>query len=180
MKLATTHQPVYHVPMRTLHWTMALCIIALFVTGPIMVAFDAKDTLRPAFYSFHKSIGALIVALVFVRLAVRWLSQVPPLPAAMPPGERLLAHAGHWLLYAMMVAAPLTGWATSDMYGYGVKFFDMPLPKLFPTLGAETGAQAGDVHTVVAYLFLALVGLHLLAIAKHRYVDRDCVMHRMA
>lgn len=180
MKTFPAHPPVYHSSMRALHWSMALCITALFITGAIMVEFDAKDSLRAAFYSVHKSIGALIIALFLTRLIVRWLSQVPPLPSGMPRWEQRLAQCGHWLLYAMMLAAPLTGWAASDIYGYGVKFFDVPLPKLFPTLGATTGATAGYVHTCITYFFLGLVGVHLLAIVKHRYVDRDCVMHRMA
>ncbi|MHA5986279.1 cytochrome b [Pseudomonas aeruginosa] len=180
MKTVSADTSVYRAPMRALHWSMALCITALFVSGAIMVEFDAKDSLRAAFYSFHKSIGALIIALFLIRLIVRRLSQVPPLSISMPRWEQRLAHYGHWLLYAMMFAAPLTGWATSDIYGYGVKFFDVPLPKFFPTLGATTGATVGYVHTVVTYIFLGLIGMHLLAVAKHRYIDRDCVMHRMA
>ena len=180
MKVVTTNTPVYRAPMRILHWLMALCIAALFISGAIMVEFGKSDTLRPAFYSFHKSIGTLIVALVIIRLLVRWLSKVPPLPSGIPRWERVAAHAGHALLYLMMIAVPLTGWATSDIYGYGVKFFDIPLPKLFPTLGEAAGMQMGLVHTVVTYAFLGLVSLHVLAIAKHRYLDRHCVMHRMA
>lgn len=180
MKIATTHPPAYHALARMFHWVMALCFASLFISGAIMVAFDSKDSLRPAFYSFHKSIGALIIALVLLRLLVRWSSKAPPLPDAIPAWERKLAHAGHACLYLMMIAVPLTGYATSDIYGYGVKFFSMPLPKLFPTISPQAGAQAGDLHTVLAYAFLALVGMHLAAIAKHRYVDRHCVMHRMA
>lgn len=180
MKIATASPPSYHALMRTFHWLMALCFIALFVSGAIMVEFDSKDSLRAAFYNFHKSTGALIIALVLLRLLVRWTSKTPPLPDAIPAWERKLAHAGHAFLYLMMVAAPLSGYATSDVYGYGVKFFDLPLPKLFPTIGPEAGAEVGDLHTVMAYAFLVVIGIHLAAIAKHRYVDRHCVMHRMA
>lgn len=179
MKTCQADIATYRAPMRALHWSMAFCITSLFISGAIMVEFDTKDSLRAAFYSFHKSIGTLIIALFVIRLIVRRVSQVPPLPITMARWEQRLAHYGHLLMYAMLLIVPMTGWATSDLYGYGVKFFDTPLPKLFPTLGAETGAAAGYVHTVFTYIFLWLIGMHLLAVAKHRYIDRNCVMKRM-
>lgn len=176
-----TPVPVRYRPlMRALHWLIALGIVSLFVCGPIMTAFDQADSLRAEFYTFHKSVGALVLALVLVRIVVRWRSRIPPLPKDIPLWERRAAFAGHGLLYLMMLSAPLTGWAVSDVYGYDVTFFDIPLPKFFPTLGPDAGALLSRIHSVLTYSFMALVGLHLLAIAKHRYIDRHCVMNRMA
>lgn len=175
----STRPAVYGAAARSLHWLMALAIVSLVVSGLIMVSFDKHDSLRAAFYSFHKSAGATVLGLVLLRLAVRLARGVPADSPRLPRWERAASHAAHWALYALMAATPVAGWAISDFYGYGVHLFGLPLPKLFPT-AAEYGPVAGFLHRWLAYGFIALVGLHLAAVAKHRYLDRDCVMHRMA
>lgn len=172
-------RPTYGLSARSLHWLMALSFVSLFVSGAIMVEFDKNDSLRAAFYAFHKSVGVTIIGLLLLRLAVRLTRGVPPDSPHLPRWERRAAHAGHWALYALMAATPVVGWAISDVYGYGVSLFGLPLPKLFPTRDG-LGPLLSDLHTWLAYTFLALIGVHLLAVAKHRYLDRDCVMHRMA
>lgn len=178
MSSAST-RPTYGPSARALHWLMALSFIGLFVSGAIMVEFDKGDSLRAAFYAFHKSMGVTVIGLLLLRLAVRLRRGAPADSPRLPRWERHAAHAGHWALYGLMAITPVVGWAISDAYGYGVALFGLPLPKVFPTQ-AELGPLLSDAHTWLAYAFLGLVGVHLLAVAKHRYLDRDCVMHRMA
>jgi cytochrome b561 len=180
--MQTISQPVsdYRTAMRVLHWLMALCVIILCVSGLIMTSFEKQDSLRMPFYEFHKSVGAITLALALARVAVRFRSVLPEMPSLMPPWEKKAAHAVHMGLYMLMICAPLTGWAISDFYGYSVTLFSLPLPKLFPTLGQTYGSLASQVHTALTYTLMGFIMLHLAAIAKHRYVDRHCVMHRMA
>jgi cytochrome b561 len=77
-----------------------------------------------------------------------------------------------------MAAVPLTGWADANLHGHPVKLFGIPLPGLFPAVEG-VGALPGYVHTVLAYGLLALVGVHLAAVVKHRYWDRADVLRRM-
>ena len=45
--------------------------------------------------------------------------------------EHLLAHAGHLLLYLLMLLVPLSGWAMSSAYGIPVVYLGiLPLPDL--------------------------------------------------
>lgn len=172
-------RPVYGPLARALHWLMALSFVALFVSGAIMTRFGKDDSLRAAFYNFHKSVGVTILVLLALRLAVRLWRGTPADSPRLPAWERHAAHAAHWTLYVLMAITPIAGWAISDLYGYGVAWFGWPLPKVFPT-EQSLGPLSSSVHIWLAYSFLGLIAVHLLAVAKHRYVDRDCVMHRMA
>lgn len=175
----TAGRPVYGTLARTLHWLMALSFVALFVSGALMTRFDKADSLRGDFYNVHKSVGVTILVLLVLRLSVRLWRGTPADSPRLPSWERHAAHAAHWTLYALMALTPIAGWAISDLYGYGVAWFGWPLPKVFPTEKA-LGPLSSSVHIWLAYSFLGLIAVHLLAVAKHRYVDRDCVMHRMA
>jgi cytochrome b561 len=71
----------YALPMRPLHWTMAVIIIGMLWAGLTMVSMDdAVPAKFELFYPWHKSFGMLIPILVLVRLAIRARSTLPALP----------------------------------------------------------------------------------------------------
>ncbi|MEG3194069.1 cytochrome b/b6 domain-containing protein, partial [Lysobacter sp. D1-1-M9] len=103
---------------RLLHWTMAVLILAMLFIGVGMVA---SVTLRPVLIDLHRPLGALILVLAVIRLANRWRSPPPPLPADMPRLQVLAAKASHWVLYGLMFAMPLLGWTMLSAGGYPVQ-----------------------------------------------------------
>jgi cytochrome b561 len=54
----------------------------------------------------------------------------------------------------------------------------VPLPPLAAT-GSRIGMEAGDIHSIVGWCLLALVGLHVAAALYHRVIRRDQVLQRM-
>src|SRR5690625_2443157 len=74
---------------------------------------------RLALVPQHKTVGIVILALAVLRLAWRFSNRTPAMPKAMPAWERFAAHAGHWLLYGLLFAVPLSGWAYSSAAGLG-------------------------------------------------------------
>ncbi|RSU45929.1 cytochrome b [Sphingobium yanoikuyae] len=123
-----------------LHWVMAAGIGAMAGIGLYMVHGHPEPMRLFDLYQLHKSIGVTILLAALVRLGWRLLIPPPRLPASMSSLERRLATIGHWLLYAFLLALPLTGWAlvSASVYGiptvlYGV----VPWPDLpiLPTLG---------------------------------------------
>ena len=168
----------YPPALRMLHWGMALCFLALFVIGFIMVDLDKEDALRPTLFALHKSVGVLTILLLAARLAVRLRSVLPAMASGLQPLERQLAHWAHRGLYLLMLITPFVGWAHSDLHGRGVRLFGLPMPKLFPTI-EDIGRWPGEVHGYLAYGLLALVVLHGAGMLKHRYIDRSCVLKRM-
>ncbi len=89
---------------------MALGFLALIVIGLSMTHLGFAPMTKFKLYQLHKSIGVTILLLALCRLGWRLTHRPPPLPD-MPPLQRFAAEAGHVLLYALMLALPLTGWA---------------------------------------------------------------------
>ena len=169
-----------------LHWMIALGILAQIVMGLAMTHLSIPIGLKFQLYQLHKSIGITVLLAVFLRLAWRLANRPPALPTAMPPLERLAAEATHWLLYALMFAIPLTGWAEVTVSPYHIPtvlFRLVPWPN-FPGLAGFAGNKLADsiatfVHTRLAFLIIALLGLHAAAALRHHFLLRDGILRRM-
>ena len=163
---------------RALHWLMAICIIAMLLIGVGMVS-----TIRPDYLtlvSIHKPLGIAILALVVIRLINRLIKRPPPLPASLPPIQRLAAQASHWALYALMFAMPLVGWGMLSAGAYPIVLYGpLQLPPILPQ-SASLYALLREAHTVLAYLLFATVLVHLAAALFHGLIRRDGVLESMA
>ena len=116
---------------RVLHWLMALMILTMLFVGVGMVA--TVSEWHTWLVGIHKPLGIAILLLAIVRIAVRWRRPPPPLPADLPAPQKLAAHASHWLLYALMIAMPLIGWAMLSAGGYPVMLSSsLRLPPILP------------------------------------------------
>ena len=100
----------YHGIAIALHWVIALMILALLLVGNLMVRLEDADPLRYLITQWHKSIGVIVLLLVFLRLAWRATHRPPPLPDSLKPWESRAASLTHLLLYLLMLVLPLSGW----------------------------------------------------------------------
>src|SRR3546814_13075279 len=82
---------------------------------------DWSSDLCSSDLAWHKWAGVSLLVLIVVRLAWRMSHKAPEFPLAMKPMARLAAHAAHWLLYALMLAIPLSGWLMSSAQGFQVE-----------------------------------------------------------
>jgi cytochrome b561 len=163
---------------RLLHWTMAPLIVAMLFIGVGMVATvsRAHDTL----VALHRPLGIALLALVLVRLAVRATRGSPPLPREMPALQRCAAKASHYVLYALMLAMPLIGWAMLSAAGYPVTLAGpLHLPPIAPH-DVRLFALLRALHTWLAFALFATVLLHLAAALLHALILRDGVWGSMA
>ncbi len=172
--MSTQH---FSLPARVLHWLMALMIIAMLFIGVGMVATVSQR--HQWLLNLHKPLGIAILLLVIVRLLVRFSSTTPPLPADMPRVQALAAKLSHGLLYALMLALPLVGWAMISAAGDPVMLSSsLRLPALLPA-DAPTFALLRKAHTYLAYLLFATVLLHLAGALFHAWIRRDEVLGSM-
>jgi len=161
---------------RLLHWTMALLILAMLFIGVAMVA-SLSDYHR--LVAIHRPLGILLLVLVAVRLINRLLSPPPPLPPAMPAVLRLAAETSRWLLYALMFAVPMVGWAMLSAAGYPIQLVGaVHLPPILPHDRALY-AILRPAHTVLAFLLFATFLVHLGAALTHALVFKDGVFRSM-
>jgi Cytochrome B561 len=162
---------------RLLHWLMAAMIIAmLFIGIGMMGSLGDYHWL----ISIHKPLGTAILILVTIRLVNRLINPPPPLPPGMPPLLRLAATSSHVLLYGLMFAVPLVGWAMLSAAGYPIVLFgSLELPPILPQ-DDTVYAALRLTHTVLALLLFATFLLHLAAALMHAFVFRDGVFQSMA
>lgn len=158
-----------------LHWLIALALAFQLALGFSMPDGPAGFAL----YQLHKSVGITILLLTLARLAWR-LTHRPP--AAVEGGfQGFLAKAVHTLLYAFMVAAPLTGWAvvsTSRIQVPTLLFGVIPWPHLPVSRALHDIAEEG--HELLAWVGIALVALHVAGALRHQVLLKDGLLRRMA
>jgi cytochrome b561 len=165
-------------PVKALHWLVAVLIAIQVVLGFAAVAWRLSPAKLDLFV-WHKSLGMLILLLVAVRVAVRAALRAPALPEAMPRWERHAARASHALLYALIVALPLSGWLVNSAANVPVRLFWLvPLPAIAaPSKALE--AIAARTHLVLLLVLMGLLALHVAAALHHHRVLHDDVLRRM-
>lgn len=172
-----TSPRAFHPLARLLHWTMAVLVLTMLFIGVGMVS-----TVSPKhqwLLAIHKPLGITILVLVVVRLAVRLRFQPPALPADMPALMKFAAHASHWVLYALMFAMPLIGWAMLSAGGYPVMLgSSLRLPAILPA-SPVLFAWLREAHQYLAYLFFLTILGHMGAALYHALIRRDDVYPSM-
>ncbi len=164
----------------SLHWLMAAAIIALLGLGFYMTGLKPGSPLQFKLYQLHKSLGVVAFLLALVRVAWRLGHRPPPLPAGMGAAERLLAHAGHGMLYALMLGLPLAGWVVVSTSPYNIPtlvFGLVGLPHL--PLPRDLNALAKGTHMIGGWLLVITLTGHVAAALRHHFVLRDDVLARM-
>ena len=168
----------YGLVAQAFHWLVVAGIIAQFVWA---WRIDRTDSIRAEFalVNQHKSIGMTILGLVVFRLLWRGFNRPPPLPTSMSPWEKFAASTAHWLLYALILAMPLSGWIYTSAAGFGAEFFGLvDIPDLVDR-GERLEKVFGEVHEWLATCIIVLVSIHVLAALRHQFVLKDGLLRRM-
>jgi cytochrome b561 len=168
----------FSAPSRLLHWLMALLVLAMLFIGVGMAA--SASGRYSLLLSVHRPLGIAILVLVAIRFINRLINRPPPLPATLPPLQRLAAKASHFALYALMFALPLVGWGMLSAGGYPIVLYGpVELPPILPQ-SATLYAGLRQLHTVLAYLLFATFLAHVAAALFHGLIRRDGVWGSMA
>ena len=161
------------------HWLIVLLILGLAIVGLTM----GELPRTPKYfwvYTAHKSLGLTVLALVLVRIGWRLYAGAPrPVPGT-PTWQERIASVTHWLLYALTLAIPLSGWLYDSASGlrpfrwFGL--FDMP--KLVAPNDAIRDASH-NAHEWLFWVLVALVLAHAGAAFYHHVFQRDATLTRM-
>lgn len=174
--MQTTSTSTYTPQAKLFHW-LTLFLLAIQYTIGWLMPDVHRDTQPVGLIDLHLSFGALIVLLVVLRLAWRIAHPVPQVNAS--PLLRRIALATHGLLYVLLVAFPLMGWANASSRGWPVSLFGLiPLPALSPK-GSSFGHLLGDLHQLTAWVLIAVVALHVIGALYHHFILKDETLKRM-
>lgn len=145
-----------------LHWTIAaLVVFQLGFNESVQDAFrDRLDGMGESPETgalLHVVVGLTIFALALIRLAVRAYRGAPEAHASNPWPVNLAGHAAHVLLYAFLVAMPLTG---------AIAWFT----------GLELSAE---LHELGRLVLIPLILLHAIGALAEHFVFKTNSLVRM-
>ena len=145
----------YTATARFLHWLTAVLVIIMIPIGLAMANFDfgpAQDTL----YHLHRSIGAVLLPIMIIRLIYRLTNPPPPLPADIPE---------IWV-------------ATSAYRAPILVFWLFELPPIWPEDRAFS-ERAFVLHRFLGIAIVFVASGHIAAALYHHFVRKDRVLLRM-
>jgi cytochrome b561 len=162
---------------KAFHWTIVGLLIVQYLVGWLMP--NITRNMQPGtMMTLHVSFGISILVLTAARLVWRLANPVAA-DASTAQWQAVAAEALHWLLYLIVFATTLSGWAFASTRGWQIHLFGiLPLPLLTfagPTLVGAIGA----LHGTLIWVLLAAVGIHVAAAFVHLFYYRDRVIHRM-
>lgn len=154
---------------RGFHWVIAVLMFCLVPIGLFMAILPEGAPERAGFVAAHQSLGLTVLLLVIGRIGWLIFSPPPPPLAALTPTERRASRAVHLGLYVVLLVFPISGYLISqgariDFYGWVIIPMD------------ETGLSdlALAIHGwVMPILFYAILVLHIGAVLKRHFAERD-------
>ena len=162
-----------------MHWFSALIIIGLLATGLYMA--DGNDY---RLYDWHKALGVIALAVIIIRLIMRYKYPWPS-AAIGTPLQNLTLSVHQFLLLASLLM-PISGLLYSGFGGYGINIAGIELiPSFYNTQGQVIApnimvSNLGHfIHQYLGYLLAIVVLAHLIAALKHHFLDRDDTLSRM-
>jgi cytochrome b561 len=168
-----------------LHWLIAALILAMIALGLYMVELPkqselppGEESIRAAYFLIHKSLGLTVAVLVVLRIIWRLTHIAPALPDTVSKWQQRAAGAVQGLLYAAMIAMPLSGYLQSMFSKYDTKFWGFVLPRVAEADNAMRD-KFSEIHEILAFIFIGLIVLHMAAAVKH-YIERSAISKRMS
>lgn len=172
-------QDRYGVVQKTLHWTIALCVLAMLVMGLWMGGIEDR-VLRFQVYGFHKALGITILGLMVLRLVwklAHW--NMPHHLPTHPRHERIAAGVVHWGFYALLIAMPLSGWILTSAASSTINWFGLFVVPPIVEANQNLRSTMSQAHELLAWGIWAFIGLHVAGALKHVVIDKDNTLRRM-
>jgi cytochrome b561 len=174
----TAKEPGYGGVAKILHWLIVALLVVQFAVAWTMPDINPR-TPPDALVDLHFSLGVTILFIAAVRLLWRWRYPVPLISDNVPVWQDWSARATHALLYLLLFLLPILGWVDAGFRALPTHFYEMvTIPPIVPAMRSLAG-ETGDIHTLVSYVLLGVVGLHVLAALYHHFWLRDRVLLRI-
>lgn len=171
-------RPGYDGVAKFLHWLIVALLIAQYAVAWTMPDINPR-TPANTLVDLHFSIGVTILFLAVARLLWRWRYPVPLISDNVPVWQDWAARTTHALLYLLLFLLPLLGWVDAGFRALAINFYEIVTIPPIVAASRTLAGRTGDIHTLVSYILLGVIGLHVLAALYHLIVRRDGVFSRM-
>jgi cytochrome b561 len=165
----------------TLHWLMAILLVALSALGLYMSSLPdvGFDTWKISLIIYHKELGVVALTLAVLRLGWRFGNALPSLVETLPEWQKVTAYFVHLCLYGLMLALPASGWLMSSAAGFPVSFLGLfDLPDLVPR-SDDLFRTLVQAHQWLGYALIATASIHAAAAVGHHFIWRDDTLGKM-
>lgn len=167
----------YHPISIFFHWFVFVLVIAAFITIELKGQFPKGSEPRELCKVIHGVIGQLIFLVMALRLIARFVYGVPE-PTNPRPIFTTLAKTMHWLMYAILLIAPIFGLLYFQYGGKEIHFFGLVWPQ-FVTPNPESKKLVEGIHEFLGNSLYFLIGIHALAGLWQHYIVKDDTLNRM-
>lgn len=163
------------------HWIIAVLFIGQLVLG-VTTQWVHSMALQFVLIQWHKSFGFLVLGLSVLRLVWAGTQRRPRAVATLGKAERCAAWVVQSLLYLLLLALPMAGWAlvsssTLDVPSFA---FDLVIVPDLPLARSEASERFWrEIHQWLAYGTAVLAAGHLGAALRHHFWLGDGVLKRM-
>jgi len=174
----TVGPEAYTVTARALHWIVAVLVLSQVPLG-IVIANEWGGERQQQLYDLHKSFGAVLVPLIFIRVIYRLMNPPPPLPKDLSESQQFAAHATHLILYGLLIVQPMIGWIATSAYPAPMPVFGLfNMPLIWPE-NRELSGQLFVVHRWLGIIIAIVATMHIAAALHHHFVRKDRILMRM-
>ena len=163
----------------SLHWLMAVGLIAMYFLGDYMVGLDYYDKWYKDAPEIHKGAGFIIGVSMVLRLLWNQMQEKPQHLDPKTVRMNWMASAAHYMFYLLVLVLVVSGYLISTAKGQGIEVFGLfEIPALLPD-DKDRGELAGDIHELLGLGFMLLVAVHALAALAHHFFMKDRTLKRM-
>ncbi len=155
----------YGTVAQAFHWVTVVLLAAAWLVA------------HGEFRSLHMTLGFTVFVIVAARLLWRAFDRQPAHDSLSPVvalGSKLV----HWLLYAMLIAIPVSAIVGTWLGGHAIVVYGLDLgPYLAES--RHLGHQIMEVHQLLANAIVVVAGLHAVAALFHHFFVKDGVLRAM-
>ena len=156
---------------------MAVIIIFNFILALILDDFP-KGPMRSFLFSIHKSTGILVIILLIPRLLWRLVNTVPVSLGNVKTLNKLSKYV-HYFFYFILLVVVFSGWTYSSARSGPFEVFGLFTAPALIENNQVVASIAKEIHGISVYIFITVLGIHVLASLLHHYIFKDKTLKRM-
>tara|TARA_Y100000591_G_scaffold305797_1_gene303675 strand:+ start:73 stop:600 length:528 start_codon:yes stop_codon:yes gene_type:complete len=165
----------YGIISKVLHWLSAILLLVQIPLGFYLVDLDFGEE-RINLENIHVILGLIIFYIVIIRLVNKILNPNPKLNPSIFKGQVFLAKLNHILLYFAILSITISGILKKLFNGESLNLF---FKEILIKENFELADKFYNIHILSNYTIIALITIHLIAIAVHKLFFKDNLLKKM-